>query len=158
MLRLHPFDGGIMASQITEAKAREAIERIYRAFANKDVALLREAVTPDWQYIPEPPGQKPGPDQMVPIFADLAAALPDMRIDILDLLVQGNRAGVRAEVSGTQTGPLMGIAATKKPIRFAIHSFHELSDDGRISKTWHLEDWLAVFRQLGEVPRPNLEP
>jgi predicted ester cyclase len=142
-----------MASPITEIQAREAVKRIYRAFATQDVALLREAVTPDWQYIPEPAGVQPGPDQMIPIFADLAAALPDMRIDILDLLVQRDRAGVRAEVSGTQSGPLMGIAATKKPIRFAIHSFHELSDDGRISKTWHLEDWLSVFRQLGEVPR-----
>jgi predicted ester cyclase len=152
MPRLYLSDGGIMASQITEAQAREAVERIYYAFASQSVALLREAVTPDWQYIPEPPGQKPGPDQMIPIFADLASALPDMRIEILDLLVQRHRAGVRAEVSGTQTGPLLGIAATKKPIRFAIHSFHELSDDGRISKTWHLEDWLSVFRQLGEVP------
>jgi predicted ester cyclase len=152
MPRLYLSDGGIMASQITEAQAREAVERIYYAFASQSVALLREAVTPDWQYIPEPPGQKPGPDQMIPIFADLASALPDMRIEILDLLVQRHRAGVRAEVSGTQTGPLLGISATKKPIRFAIHSFHELSDDGRISKTWHLEDWLSVFRQLGEVP------
>jgi steroid delta-isomerase-like uncharacterized protein len=134
-----------------QAEARAAIERIYRAFASKDVALLREAVTADWQYIPEPPGQKPGPDQMIPVFADLAAALPDMRIEILDMLVQDKRVGVRAEVSGTQSGPLMGIAATSKPIRFAIHSFHELRD-GRIARTWHLEDWLAVFRQLGEVP------
>jgi predicted ester cyclase len=153
MPRLYLSDGGIMASQITEAQAREAVERIYYAFASQDVALLREAVTPDWQYIPEPPGQKAGPDQMIPIFAELASALPDMRIEILDLLVQRHRAGVRAEVSGTQSGPLLGIAATKKPIRFAIHSFHEISDDGRISKTWHLEDWLGVFRQLGEVPR-----
>ncbi len=89
---------------------------------------------------------------MVPVFADLAAALPDMHIEILDMLVQDNRVGVRAEVSGMQDGPLMGIAATKKPVCFAIHSFHELPD-GRIAKTWHLEDWLSVFRHLGETPR-----
>ncbi|SAK44510.1 ester cyclase [Caballeronia ptereochthonis] len=146
----------MQAGQLTQAAAREAVERLYRAFSSKDVALLREAVTPDWQYIPEPPGQKPGPNQMIPIFADLANALPDMRIEILDMLTQNNRVGVRAEVSGTQSGPLMGIAATKKPIRFAIHSFHELRD-GRVSKTWHLEDWLSVFRQLDAVP-PRMNP
>jgi predicted ester cyclase len=146
----------MQAGQLTQAAAREAIERLYRAFSTKDVALLREAVTPDWEYLPEPPGQKPGPDQMIPIFADLASALPDMRIEILDMLVQDNRVGTRAEVSGTQSGPLMGIAATKKPIRFAIHSFHELRD-GRVSKTWHLEDWLSVFRQLDAVP-PAINP
>ena len=146
----------MQTAHLTQSAAREAVERLYRAFATKDVALLRQAVTPDWEYVPEPPGQKPGPDQMIPIFADLATALPDMRIEILDLLMQDDRVGVRAEVSGTQSGPLMGIAATKKPIRFAIHSFHELRD-GRVSKTWHLEDWLSVFRQLDAVP-PRMNP
>ncbi|AET94838.1 ester cyclase [Caballeronia cordobensis] len=142
----------MQAAHLTQPAAREAVERLYRAFATQDVALLREAVTPDWEYLPEPPGQRHGPDQMIPIFEDLASALPDMRIQILDMLVQDNRVGTRAEVSGTQSGPLMGIAATKKPIRFAIHSFHELRD-GRVSKTWHLEDWLSVFRQLDAVPQ-----
>ncbi|SAL30996.1 polyketide cyclase [Caballeronia cordobensis] len=142
----------MQAAHLTQPAAREAVERLYRAFATQDVALLREAVTPDWEYLPEPPGQRHGPDQMIPIFEDLASALPDMRIQILDMLVQDNRVGTRAEVSGTQSGPLMGIAATKKPIRFAIHSFHELRD-GRVAKTWHLEDWLSVFRQLDAVPQ-----
>ncbi|SAL14927.1 polyketide cyclase [Caballeronia turbans] len=146
----------MQAGQPTQSAAREAVERLYRAFSTKDVALLRQAVTPDWEYIPEPPGQKPGPDQMIPIFDDLATALPDMRIDILDMLVQDDRVGIRAEVSGTQSGPLLGIAATKKPIRFAIHSFHQLRD-GLVSKTWHLEDWLSVFRQLDAVP-PRVNP
>ncbi|BAN27094.1 ester cyclase [Caballeronia insecticola] len=146
----------MQADQLTQAAAREAVERLYRAFSGKDVALLREAVTPDWEYLPEPPGQASGPDQMIPIFADLASALPDMRIEILDMLIQDHRVGVRAEVSGTQSGPLMGIAATKKAIRFAIHSFHEVRD-GRVSKTWHLEDWLSVFRQLDAVP-PGVNP
>jgi predicted ester cyclase len=146
----------MQAGQPTQSAAREAVERLYRAFSTKDVALLRQAVTPDWEYIPEPPGQKPGPDQMIPIFDDLATALPDMRIEILDMLVQDDRVGIRAEVSGTQSGPLLGIAATKKPIRFAIHSFHQLRD-GLVSKTWHLEDWLSVFRQLDAVP-PRVNP
>ncbi|SPB15630.1 polyketide cyclase [Caballeronia novacaledonica] len=144
------------AAQPPQSAAREAVERLYRAFSTKDVALLRQAVTPDWEYLPEPPGQQPGPDQMIPIFEDLTTALPDMRIEILDMLVQDDRVGIRAEVSGTQSGPLLGIAATKKPIRFAIHSFHELRD-GLVSKTWHLEDWLSVFRQLDAVP-PRVNP
>ncbi len=138
----------------TRAAAREAIASFYRAFAHRDLTLLRQVVTTDWQYIPEFPGQVPGPDMMIPVFRALDVALPDMKIEILDVLVNDNRVGVRAQVSGTQTGPLLGIAATSKPIHFAIHSFHELRD-GLVCKTWHLEDWLSVFRQLGETP-PNL--
>jgi steroid delta-isomerase-like uncharacterized protein len=138
----------------TRAATRATIAGFYKAFEQHDVTLLRQYVTADWQYIPEFPGNVPGPDKMIPVFKDLDAALPDMKIEIQDVLVNDNRVGVRAQVSGTQTGPLLGIAATSKPIHFAIHSFHELRD-GLVSKTWHLEDWLSVFRQLGETP-PNL--
>ncbi|WP_454807341.1 ester cyclase [Paraburkholderia fungorum] len=134
-----------------EAVTREAIEGLYRAFEQKSVPLLRKVVTPDWEYVPEPVGVAPGPDQMVPIFATLATALPDMKIAILDVLIHGDRVGVRAEVSGTQTGELLGIAASSRHISFAIHSFHQMRGS-LIAKTWHLEDWLSVFRQLGQLP------
>jgi predicted ester cyclase len=137
---------------IAETETRARIERLYEAFSRHDLEMLRKVVTPDWEYIPEPKGALPGPDQMAAIFRNIAAALPDMQIEIHDLLIHGNRVGVRAEVSGTQTGPLMGIAATSKPVRFAIHSFHEMRGD-LVAKTWHLEDWLTVFQQIGQLPR-----
>ncbi|NML97553.1 ester cyclase [Paraburkholderia sp. RP-4-7] len=140
-----------MTLPTNEDITREAIEGFYRAFEQKSVALLRKVVTPDWEYIPEPPGAAPGPDQMVQVFADITTALPDMKVTILDLLVHGDRVGVRAEISGTQTGKLLGIAASSKHISFAIHSFHEMRGSS-IAKTWHLEDWLSVFRQLGQLP------
>jgi predicted ester cyclase len=141
-------------TDVTQAVARETIAGFYRAFERRDATLLRQFVTPDWEYLPEFPEHVPGPDKMIPAFRDLDIALPDMKIEILDVLVNDNRVGVRAQVTGTQSGPLLGIAATSKPIHFAIHSFHELRD-GLVCKTWHLEDWLSVFRQLGETP-PNL--
>ncbi|CAB3751223.1 ester cyclase [Paraburkholderia solisilvae] len=136
----------------SEQAAQETVERFYQAFSSKDISLLRQVVTSDWEYIPEPPGAVPGPDQMSKIFENIATALPDMNVHILDLLVHGDRVGVRAEVTGTQTGTLLGIAATSKHVHFAIHSFHRMRD-GLIAQTWHLEDWLAVFRQLGELPK-----
>ncbi|MFC0398331.1 ester cyclase [Paraburkholderia rhizosphaerae] len=134
-----------------EQAVRETIEQFYQAFSTKDVGLLRQVVTSDWEYIPEPPGAAPGPEQMSKIFADISIALPDMEVHILDMLIHGDRVGVRAQVTGTQTGNLLGIEATSKQVRFAIHSFHQMRD-GRVAKTWHLEDWLTVFRQLGELP------
>jgi predicted ester cyclase len=144
----------VQANEVTRDLAQRIIGRFYHAHAQKDVALLRTVVTPDWQYVPASFGPAGGPDQMIPVFVDLASALPDMDIQILDVLIHGNMVGVRAKVRGTQSGSLMGIAATSKPIEFAIHSFHEFRDE-RIAKTWHLEDWLSVFRQLGTLP-PSL--
>jgi predicted ester cyclase len=136
----------------SEQAVRDTIERFYLAFSTKDISLLREVVTSDWEYIPEPPHAVPGPEKMSKVFENIVTALPDMKIRILDLLIHDDRVGVRAEVTGTQTGKLLGIEATSKQIHFAIHSFHRMRD-GRIAQTWHLEDWLAVFRQLGELPK-----
>jgi predicted ester cyclase len=82
---------------------------------------------------------------------DMATAFPDMSIEIISLLIHGNSVGVRAHVAGTHLGKLMGIAPTSRHVSFAIHSFHEVHE-GRITKTWHLEDWIGVFRQVGAYP------
>jgi steroid delta-isomerase-like uncharacterized protein len=139
------------SNEVEHAVARDTITRFYRAIERVDISLLRTAVTSDWQYLPGASGQPVGVEQLAPMLADLLHALPDMKITLLDVLIHDTMVGVRAKVTGTQSGPLMGIPATSKPVAFAIHSFHELRDD-RIAKTWHLEDWLGVFRQIGELP------
>ena len=139
------------SNEVEHAVARDTITRFYRAIERADISLLRTAVTSDWQYLPGASGQPVGVEQLAPMLADLLHALPDMKITLLDVLIHDTMVGVRAKVTGTQSGPLMGIPATSKPVDFAIHSFHELRDD-RIAKTWHLEDWLGVFRQIGELP------
>lgn len=55
------------------AAMRETVDLLYRAFAHKDISLLRKVVTPDWQYIPESPGQFAGPGQ-----DDSVTGLPDL--------------------------------------------------------------------------------
>jgi predicted ester cyclase len=40
------------------------------------------------------------------IFSALKAAMPDLNIDIQQVKVNGNQASVKAQWSGTQTGPL----------------------------------------------------
>jgi predicted ester cyclase len=134
-----------------DAQQQQIVHRFYDAFAARDIALLRGAVTPDWEYIPPTSSGQHGPDQMIEGFKILSLGMPDMRIEVLDVLTHHNRVAVRASVSGTQLGPLLGCAATSRPVEFAIHSFHELRD-GRVAKTWHLEDWISVYRQIGALP------
>jgi predicted ester cyclase len=139
------------SNEVGDAATRDVITRFYRAIELGDISLLRTAITSDWQYIPGASGQPVGVEQMAPMLADKLLALPNMKIILLDILIHDAMVGVRAKVTGTQSGPLMGIPATSKAVDFAIHSFHELRDD-RIAKTWHLEDWLGLFRQIGELP------
>ena len=145
--------------EISRESAHRALERFYQAVASQDIALLRTIVTDDWQYIPASSGplSARGPEAIVRAFAELSSSLSNIDIRIVDVLIHGNRLGVRARITGTQSGALMGIPATSKRVEFAIHSFHEI-EGGRIVKTWHLEDWLGAVRQIGGLPQTLDDP
>lgn len=129
----------------------QAIERLYRAFSDNNPDLLDQAVTPDWQDLPLAPGQGPGPQGLKPIIQAFKTAFPDMQIVIHEITGSQGRAAVRAEIRGTHQGAWFGIPATHKAVTIALHEFHHLQD-GRITHTWHLEDWFGMFHQIGALP------
>ena len=130
---------------------RRLVETLYRAFTEQDAGLVDAILAPDWDDIPLAPGQAPGPEGIKPIIASVAAAFPDVRITIHDLVQEPGKIGVRAEMSGTHAGPLFGIAATGRQVSFRLHEFHAI-ENGRIRTTWHMEDWFGLFQQLGQFP------
>ena len=130
---------------------RNSIETLYGAFSDKNPDLLNEAVTSDWQDIPLPPGQGPGRDGFKPSIKAFIAAFPDIKITIKEMIGAAGHAGVRAEITGTHQGEWFGIAPTGKAISVAIHEFHHLQD-GKVTHTWHLEDWFGMLNQVGAWP------
>lgn len=130
---------------------REAVETFYRAFTDQNLDLVDSVLAPDWDDIPLAPGQEPGPQGIKTIIRSVAEAFPDVRITIYDMVQEPGKIAVRAEISGTHQGPLFGIAATGMQVSFRLHEFHTLTD-GRVTTTWHMEDWFGLFLQLGQFP------
>ena len=130
---------------------RLAVETLYRAFTDGEPELLDQAVTPDWQDIPLAPGQAPGREGMKPLIKGFAAAFPDLEIAIHEIVGAPGRAAVRAEITGTHAGEWFGVAPTHKAFRMPIHEFHHI-EGGRITHTWHLEDWFGWLCQVGAWP------
>lgn len=62
-----------------------------------------------------------------------------------------SRVPVRAEITGTHAGEWFGIAPTGKPFVMPLHEFHRL-ERGRLTHTWHLEDWFGWMHQVGAFP------
>ncbi len=133
------------------AEAVRSIETMYRAFTEKNPDLLDEAVTPDWRDIPLAPGQGPGPGGLKGLIPGFLKAFPDLKITIHEIVGSAGRAGVRAEITGTHEGEWFGVPPTGKAVRIPLHEFHHLKD-GRITHTWHLEDWLGWLTQVGAWP------
>jgi steroid delta-isomerase-like uncharacterized protein len=130
---------------------RIAVETLYRAFNDKNPDLVDAVLAPDWDDIPLAPGQQPGPEGIKAIIREFVAAFPDVRITIHDVVQEPGKVAVRAEITGTHQGTLFGIAPTGKHVSFRLHEFHKVAE-GRLTTTWHMEDWFGVFQQLGQFP------
>jgi predicted ester cyclase len=70
-----------------------------------------------------------------------------MKFDIKEILVAGDRVVVRGEVTGTPAGDLFGVPHPGKSFRIMAIDIQTIRD-GKIARTYHLENWLSALRQL----------
>jgi len=131
---------------------RTAVETLYRAFSEQNPDLVDGVLAPEWDDIPLAPGQGAGPEGIKPIIRSLGDAFPDVKIVIHNLIQVPGQIAVRAEITGTHRGELFGIAPTGKHVSVRLHEFHTVVD-GRVTTTWHMEDWFGLFMQLGQFPK-----
>lgn len=134
----------------TAEQARATLTTFYRAFAGEP-DLLDQVVTPDWQDIPLAPGQGAGAEGIKPMIRAFKQAIPDLAITVQDIIVDGDRAGVRAAMTGTHTGEWFGVPPTGRIFTITLHEFHRF-DGNRLTHTWHLEDWFGWLNQIGAWP------
>jgi steroid delta-isomerase-like uncharacterized protein len=79
------------------------------------------------------------------------AAFPDWRVEILDLIVVGNRAAVRWSGRVTHKGPFRGIPATGRVVTVSGINVYEVIE-GRIAAEWEQTDSLGMLQQMGVLP------
>jgi predicted ester cyclase len=76
---------------------------------------------------------------------------PDLKVEILDMLVDGERAAVRFRETGTHRGPFVGVAPTGNSVTFAGMGIYR-ADGGKLVEEWFVDDSRAIFEQIGAIP------
>jgi predicted ester cyclase len=74
--------------------------------------------------------------------------VPDFSFEIKDVVSDGNRIVVRSEAKGTAAGDFLGVAHSGRSFRIMTVDIHEIKD-GKVARTFHVEDWARAMRQLG---------
>lgn len=136
-----------MVKPLTDEEIK-VITKFYSAWEKQQPNLLDEVCTKDWKDIPLAPNQENGPKGLKNIIVELTASFPDITFNILEIFGSHERAAVRAEMVFTQNSELLGIPATGNKVSVAIHDFHYLKN-GKLTHTWHLEDWFGLLMQSG---------
>ena len=78
----------------------------------------------------------------------LFTAFPDLRLERVALIIDGDRHADRWVLSGTHRGPLFGIPATGKAVRVEGATFTRLGSDGLVVEDVHLADLAGLLRQI----------
>jgi len=87
------------------------------------------------------------------VLNSIVTAVPDLHPAVQDIFGQGNKIVVRLVVTGTQTGDLLGIPASGRPLRWDAVDVYQLKD-GKISQEWAAEDLTAILNDTGTYKAP----
>jgi predicted ester cyclase len=83
--------------------------------------------------------------------AGFAAAFPDRKVQIEDLIASADRVVARAVLHATHSGPLGNIAPTGRKVRLASTIIYRF-ERGRVVEEWEIFDKLGMYQQLKVTP------
>lgn len=144
------FATAVSAQSMTAEQARQQVAPFYEMLnqpATKDLkALSEQALSADWRSYSGETDFK-GRDAFVGQVAGFGKLIPDLKWEIKEVLVDGNRIIVRSEASGTPIAPFFGVPASGKTFRIMTIDIHTIKD-GKAVTAHHVEDWAGAIRQL----------
>lgn len=124
------------------------ILKFYKAWDTNDTTSVDDICHPEWQDIPLAPGQATGPAGLKDLIHFFNDAFPDIAVIINDIFGTTERVVVRAELVFTHNKPLMGIPPSNQKVKVRLFEIHHIRD-GKITHTWHQEDWFGLLLQSG---------
>jgi len=95
-----------------------------------------------------------GPQEFKPFHAAYRDAFPDVKIEIEDMVAEGDKVAFRWSATATHRGNGLKFAATNKPVRFAGMGIIRV-ENGKLAEGWNIFDQLGMLQQLGVVTLPG---
>ncbi len=78
-------------------------------------------------------------------------AFPDIKIEIQDIITEGDKVVVRTITTETHKGYFVNIPPTGKKISISGTIIFRV-DNGKIQEEWGMSDSLTLFQQMGLLP------
>jgi steroid delta-isomerase-like uncharacterized protein len=126
--------------------------RLYDLINAGDVDAFGDLLSDDFVEHEELPGLAPTRDGVKTFFRMQIAGFPDLRMDVQDVVAEGDKVVARVRYTGTQNGEFQGMPATGKGVDVQLIDIFRFSDDGHVDEHWGVLDLLTMMQQLGVVP------
>jgi steroid delta-isomerase-like uncharacterized protein len=113
--------------------------------------LFDQVVAPDCNDHDPADGQAAGPAGYRMFFSGMRTAFPDMKVSLETAVQEGDTIAFAYTLTGTHTGPLMGIPATGKKVEIRGLQISKFRD-GKMTERWGSSDELGLLKQIGAIP------
>ena len=136
---------------MTTTTANKAlVARYYDEVLNqRNLAALDDLLAPDFaSWLPD--GARLGRAEYRDAVLASHEGFPDLVVEVLDQLAEGDKVATRWRASGTHGGPFAGIPATGRPVTITAMHLHRVSD-AKLIEHWEEINLFRLMRQLGAL-------
>jgi predicted ester cyclase len=130
------------------SEQNKALVRSYYEAAMGDLSQMDEIVTADYVDHHFPPGLPAGPEGVKQFFTDvLGSVYSDMRIEIDDMIAEGDKVACYFALLAKHTGEFVGIEPKGNEIRCpAVSTFRV--EGGKLAEGWEIFDSGDLLQQM----------
>ena len=140
-----------MSIEQNKAMCRKLNEEV---FNNGNVDLIDDLLSPDFVDHGElPPGVANHREALKLMVTMTADAIEDSKMELKDLVAEGDKVAMYQIWSGTHIGEFMGIPATNKSFSVDVFNFVRF-ENGKMVEHWENVDMMGMMQQLGLMPDP----
>jgi predicted ester cyclase len=130
-----------------------AIRRLIdEGFSAGNLAVCDEVVSAD--LVEHQRGLRPGIEGTKETIRTLREWFSDFRLEIVDVISEGDKVWIRNRATGVNTGSVFGRPPTGRPLDITVIDIVRVVD-GRIVEHWGVPDQLGMLIQLGLFGRPE---
>ncbi|MGJ8585822.1 MAG: ester cyclase [Marinosulfonomonas sp.] len=133
------------------ADNKETVTVFYDLLSNPSdatqVAAFKDATSEAWESIGDYSGENKSREAFLGQVGGFAKLMPDLDWAVQAMYQDGDTVVVRSRATGTPVAPFFGVDGEGRSFDILTIDIHEL-EDGKIVRTYHVEDWAAALQQL----------
>ncbi len=135
--------------QFTTEYNKTTVVRFNKEFIEQgDMNSFKELVADDVINHAAPPGMHNGPGSMIYFIIEiLRKGFPDIQVEILDQIAEGDKVTTRKAMKATHTGDFMGIPASNKSVIINVIDIIRLRD-GKYVEHWGMSNLADIIKEI----------
>ena len=131
---------------------RQLVRNWIEAIERRDIDTALTYATDDyiWQGMaPQGWTRVQGTENFRVAVMEFLDAMPDLKIEILDMVAEGDRVAIRLREHGHHTGiDWCGVKAAGAAVEWFPFDFYRI-EDGKLAEEWFTDDPYTIFKCLG---------